>query len=910
MLKALLAVAVSGSVLPAAAQLSDGLEWRLIGPFRGGRTIAATGIAGDPNTFFFGAVGGGVWKTSDAGTTWRPVFDKQGIASIGAMAVAPSNPRVIYVGTGETDLRSDISFGDGMYKSVDGGETWAHIGLKATRHIGRIVVDVANPDRLWVAALGHAYGPNEERGVFRSEDGGRSWQKVLYKGPDVGAVDLALGDGVMYAALWSVRRTTWSQYAPLGGKGSGLYRSQDGGTTWEAVTGGGLPEGDWGRPGVAVGGARVFVLIEGHGLYRSDDSGKNWTRSTQDSRIGSRGWYFGRVALDPRNPDVVYLPNVALYQSVDGGKNFSVLRGAPGGDDYHYLWIDPKEPARMICATDQGATITLNGGQTWTPWYNQPTGQFYHVITDNRFPYWVYGSQQDSGTAAVPSRTNHGQITEYDRQTVGGGESGWIAPDPRDPNIVYSSNTYGELTRFDRRTAQAQNISPWPKPSFATDPAQRKYRFPWTPMLIFSRAEVGTIYFGAQKLLKSTDGGLKWDEVSPDLTGSSKRGVIYTVAPSPLNKDLIWLGSDTGLVHMTRDGGKTWTNATPPGLTEWSKITHIEASKFEEGVAYAAVDRHRLDDFRPYLFRTRDYGRTWTAVTAGLAEPAFLNAVREDPVRRGLLFAATELGVAVSFDDGDLWQALQLNLPATSVRDLVVHGNDLVIGTHGRAFWILDDISPLRQQASGDVFLYRPATAVRIYSAAFLGTPLPPEVPQAKNPPGGAIIDYYLKSVPQTLVTLEVLNEGGEVIRRYSSAETEKPAETRRQAVADIWIAPPVRLTARAGLNRWVWDLREAAPGVRVMPGTYQVRLTVDGKTLTEALRVVNDPRSGATAADLAEQYSLSRKIAEALRRAEAAGMQAVASDLRAALEAAQSADRRPPTQCYALFEEAAAKIR
>ena len=987
-----------------SGSLFDGLRWRMIGPFRGGRAIAATGVPGDPNTFYFGAVGGGIWKTTNAGLTWSPIFDDQHVASIGAIEVAPSDHNVIYAGTGEADIRSDLSQGDGVYKSTDAGKTWSNIGLRDSHQIGRILIHPSNPDIVYVAALGHAYGPNPERGVYRSTDGGRTWQKVLDKGPDIGATDLAFepeNPQVIYATMWQARRPPWSVYGPLEGPGSGLYKSTDAGDHWTQLTGNGLPEGPCRRSGVAVArgthGQRVYALIDAassSGLFRSDDSAKTWTRVGTDPRIDSRAWYFSSVTVDPKNPDVVYLPNVAVYRSTDGGKNFIVLKGAPGGDDYHYLWIDPTDSARMILASDQGINITTDSGTSWSSWYNQPTAQLYHVITDNQFPYNVYGSQQDSGTAVVPSRTNHGLIAEYDRFSVGGAESGYIAPDPKDPNIFYVSNTYGTLTRFDKRTAQGQNITPWPAPAFGVDISQRKYRFPWTAPLVFSPVD-NALYYGSQYVLKTTDGGLNWHEISPDLTGAgvaySKStppdgnltienakargyGVVYSIGPSPITAGLIWAGSDTGLIHLTRDGGKTWTNVTPPGVTDWSKITAVEASHFAAGAAYAAVDRHRLDDNKPYLYRTRDYGKTWTPITTGIEAPSFLNAVREDPVRKGLLYACTETGVFVSFDDGDHWQSLQLNLPTVSVRDVVVQGDDLVIATHGRSFWILDDMSPLRQidakVAASDAYLYQPAAAIRMNQEPFQGTPLPPEIPKAQNPPDGAIIDYYLKSAPSGEITLDILDAKNQLVRRYSSND-HPTARRGRQAIADIWIVPPPTLTDRVGMNRFVWDLcysaasggtgdpesGQAARGPQALPGTYQVRLTVAGQRFTQPLKVALDPRSTATSADLAKQFDLAMKTSRQLRSATDAaqqigslrrqlsdakakasgdsallasiasldsdaakiagaaggrnadappsGLNADRAQLNAVVNVVDSADRTPPAQAYALFDQA-----
>ena len=650
-------------LLCAAAQaadpaLFDRLEWRMVGPFRGGRVAAVAGVAGDLATGYFGAVGGGVWKTEDAGTTWVPIFDQQKIASIGAIAVAPSNPDVVYVGTGEADIRSQIGFGDGMYKSTDAGKTWKHIGLRDSRQIAKVLVDPRNADLVYVAALGHAYGPNAERGVFRSSDGGATWQKVLDRGPEVGAVDLAFEPGnsrVIYATVWGARRPQWSQYAPIELPGSGLWKSTDGGDHWVQVSGAGLPS-TWHRAGVATAaGGRVYVLLDSDGLYRSDDAGATWTKVSSNPGISSRGWYFCGVTVNPKNPDDVWIPNVAVYHSTDGGKNFTINRGAPGGDDYRIIWMDEKDPRHMVLGSDQGTNISLNGGKTWSSWYNQPTAQFYHVITDNQFPYWIYGSQQDSGTAAVPSRTNHGEIDARDWITFGGEESGYVAIDPKDSNIIYVGNTNGGLNRFDKRTGEAQNITPWPLRGARGDISQEKYRYPWTSPLIFSALEPNTLYWGSQYVMKTVDGGLHWSEISPDLTGTSNKiaidgnindpaikiqlgyGVVYSIAPSRLRSGEIWAGSDTGLIHLTRDGGKTWANVTPKGLGPWSKVSQIDASHFDAGTAYASIDRHRMEDYKPYIYRTRDYGKNWDVIAGGLEEPAYLNCVREDPVRRGLL---------------------------------------------------------------------------------------------------------------------------------------------------------------------------------------------------------------------------------------------------------------------------------
>jgi photosystem II stability/assembly factor-like uncharacterized protein len=886
-------------------ELFSALKWRLIGPFRGGRAVTVAGIPGNATTFYFGAVDGGIWQTNDAGVVWKPIFDSQHVASIGALAVAPSNPQVIYAGTGESDIRSDLSSGDGVYKSTDGGQSWSNLGLRDTKQISKVIVDPRDANIVYVAALGHAYTPNAERGVFKSTDGGTTWAKILDQGPDIGASDLAIATAspdVLFATMWHARRPPWSIYAPIGGPGSGLYRSRDGGSTWMHLTGAGLPDGDWGRTavGVSADGKRVYALIDAKkgGLYRSDDGGNTWTLANSDRRITSRAWYFGNITVDPQNPDVIYMPNVALYRSEDGGKTISVLRGAPGGDDYHQIWIDPKDSSRMVLATDQGTTVSLNYGKTWSTWYNQPTAQLYHVITDNRFPYAVYGNQQDSGGVAVWSRGDSGQITPRDWFPASGSESGYMAPDPNDPNILYTTEAYGGVSRFDLRTSFSQNVTPWPLPTWSSEIVDRKYRDPWAPVLLFSPFDKKTLYLGTQFVMKTLDGGLHWETISPDLTGSTRRegdkkpegpptvenakergyGVVYTIAPSALNGDLIWAGSDTGLIHITRDGGKTWQNVTPKGLTDWSKISFIEASHFDAAEAYAAVDRHRLDDRQPYLYRTRDYGATWQAITNGISEPSFLRVMREDPQVRGLLYAATEFGVYVSFDDGNHWQSLQLNLPVTAVHDLVIHGDDLVIATHGRSFWILDDIIPLRQAGAamkaGASWLYQPGTAVRVDNDPFAGTPLPPEEPTAENPPNGAVIDYYLKN-PATQVKLEIFDSKQTLVHSFSAGG--KEMKLPPMAISERWFPKPEALEKSPGMHRFVWNLAwgssggEHAPededdffaprGPRAVPGDYSLRLTVDGNVMSQPLKVAMDPRSRVTSQELDKQLELGRQI-------------------------------------------------
>ncbi len=907
-LRRFLFVVVCATGLAAAAQQVDpslfaGMQWRLIGPFRGGRALTAVGVPGQPSLFYFGAVGGGVWKSTDAGMTWQPIFDSQPIASIGAVAVAPSDPKVIYVGSGEADMRSDITYGNGMYKSSDGGRTWSHIGLADTQQIGRILVDPANADVVYVAALGHAYGPNSERSVFRTTDGGKSWQRVLYKDENTGAIDLAFdprNGRVIYAALWQTRRPPWNVYPPSNGPGSGLYKSTDGGATWQHLEGNGLPSEGLGRIGVAVAPTdpnRVYLVVDAKdgGIYRSDDAGKSWTRTNSTARVWTRGWYFGGITVDPHNADIVYVPNVSLYKSTDGGRSFTAFKGAPGGDDYHSVWIDPADSNRMITASDQGTVVTLNGGQTWSSWYNQPTGQMYHVATDNRFPYWVYGAEQDSGAIAGPSRSHYSSITANDWRPISvGDESGMIAPDPGNTNIVFG----GTVTRYDWTTGQNQNVSP-------TIGRPGPFRETWTLPLAFSPADHSKLYFSFQYLFRTTNGGNTWDQISPDLTrenppappnldaitaryglASTRKGVIYTIAPSPLDANLVWVGTDDGLIQLTGDDGKSWRDVTPRQLTPWSKVGIIEASHFDRQTAYAAVDRHRLDDLKPYIYRTHDGGKSWQFAATGIPEGAFVNVVREDPQRRGLLYAGTELGVYVSFNDGDDWQPLQLNLPVVSVRDIVVHGNDLVIATHGRAFWVLDDVSSLREVEAGlatrPAHLFRPASAIRVRPGSDQGTPYPPEIAHAENPPSGAILDYYLQTGSSEPVTLEILDSKGGLVRRYASNEKPAPVNESTLPFPMHWVRPPQVLPALAGMHRFVWDLRYAARtaqpaspsgrggrgGPWAAPGEYTVRLTVDGKSYTQPLSLAKDPRVQATAADLDKQFIAAEQCEIALAQA------------------------------------------
>ena len=899
------------------------LHWRLIGPFRGGRVLAVTGVPGSSRVFYFGSVDGGVWKTEDAGRTWKPIFDHEPVGSIGAIAVAPSDANVIYVGTGEADMRSDIAQGDGVYKSTNGGRSWMHLGLTDTRQIARIIVDPHNPNIVFVAALGHPYGPNAERGVFRSLDGGRHWQKVLYLNDNTGAVDLAFKPGdsrTIYAALWQTRRPPWSVYPPSNGPGTGLYVSHDGGNHWTHVIGHGFPAHP-GRIGLAVAPTRpdwLYAIVGGtwksEGLYRSEDGGVTWRRLSRDPRITQRCWYFCALTVDPANADRLYVMDTIVLRSNDGGKHFIALKGDPTGDDYHQLWIDPTDPNRMILGSDQGTEVTLDGGKTWSTWYNQPTAQVYKISTDDRYPFWVYGSQQDSGAFALPSQTigYDGITMEEFRELTPGGENGNVVPDPENPNIVYGDGT-GETTtvqKLDVRTGQVRDVDP-----MLAYPDAR-YRTDWTLPLVFSPYDHKTLYFANQFLFSTDDGGVHWRRISPDLSRKNpgvppnlgpvtaagnidvgpRRGVIDSIAPSPFTARVIWVGTDDGLVWRTDDGGAHWINVTPKVLTPWSKVAGIVLSRFHRGTAYLAIDRHRLDDETPYIYVTRNDGKTWTLITDGIPRHDFVNVVREDPVKPGLLYAGTEYGVFVSFDDGAHWQSLQQNLPVSSVRDIKIRDNDLVLATHGRGVWIMDDITALRQMGAvrpGSVTLFKPEPAIRLRPAGFTGTPFPKSEPMAANPPFGAYIDYVLPRNVTGPVTFTILDARGRVVRRYSSAEHVVPPNPAKLDYAPIWAKRPMVPAATPGMHRLVWDLHYAAPrapgaagpekpGVWAPPGRYTVVLTVDGRTYRQPLRVEPDPNVKVPQAALVSQFHLARKIERTQFRA--AQAEAVAVKLLDAL--------------------------
>ena len=881
--------------------LFKGMKYRPIGPFRGGRSLTAAGIPGDPTTYYFGSTGGGVWKSTDGAVTWSPVFEKDGAPSIGSVAVSVSDPNIVYVGTGEACIRGNISQGDGVWRSLDGGKSWKNIGLKDSRAIGKVIVHPRNPDVVFVAALGHPFGPNTERGVFRTLDGGKTWEKVLYKDENTGAIDIAFdpqNSNILFAALWQARRTPWSLTS--GGPGSGLYRSTDGGTTWKRMSEG-LPKGPYGRIGVAVAAdsERVYAIIEAKdgGLYRSDDGGDKWQLVNGGHSLYQRPWYYMHVVADPQDADTVYVLDVEFFKSTDGGRTFNKVK-VPHGDN-HGLWIDPKNPKRMIASDDGGATVSLDGGKSWTREDNQPTAQFYHVITDTRTPYYVYGAQQDNSTVAIASRSDNGAIGRDDWYPVGGGEAGYIAPYPPDPNIVYAGDYEGNLTRFDRRTNQVRNIAVLPELSDGRGAATLEHRFQWTAPIVISPLDPNTLYYGGERIFKTTDGGVHWEAISPDLTRNDKAkqqasggtitiddtgteyyDTVFSIAPSPLAKGLIWVGTDDGLIQITRDEGKTWTNVTPKELAEWSRVSLVEASPHDAGTAYVAVDRHQHDDLAPYIYKTSDYGKSWTKVTNGIPEGVFVRAVREDPKKKGLLYAGTERGVFVSFDDGAHWRSMQLNLPITPIHDLVVKDDDLVLATHGRSFWILDDVSPLRQFADSvaaeAAHLYQPATAYRVHTG---------EAPRrvvfaGKNPPSGAVIYYFLKQAPKEgEVRIDILDAAGAVIRTYSSNKSVPLDEPRDPDDKK----PEKQIKVEDGLNQFVWDLHyepaervpgyflweynDGAKGPLAVPGHYQVRLTVAGKSQTAPLELKLDPRVSTSQSDLEKQFKLQMDVREQLNR-------------------------------------------
>ncbi len=927
----------------------NSMRWRCIGPHRGGRTVGAVGVPSQPNVFYIGVNNGGVWKTTDYGRTWKPIFDEQPTGSVGDVVVSPSNPNVIYVGSGEGLQRPDLSVGDGIYKSADGGKTWTNTGLKNAQQIGGLAIHPTNENIVFAAALGHPYGPNEERGVYRTTDGGKTWQRVLYKDENTGAVQVTIDPidpNIVYADMWAGRQGPWENGA-WNGSESGLYKSTDGGATWKKLSNG-LPTTaqGLGRIGFCVAPSdnrRLYATVDAGkegGIYRSDDAGENWRRIQTDNRYWGRAADFAELKVDPLNEDIVYSVNVVTWKSVDGGANWKAFRGAPGGDDYHRIWINPSNNKIILIASDQGAIITVNGGESFSSWYNQPTAQFYHVSTDNAFPYNVYSGQQESGSVCIASRGHDGQITFRDWQPVGAEEYGYVAADPNDPNIVYG----GKLSRYDKRTGQTQNIAPEAVRS-------GQYRFLRTAPVLFNPIDKKTLYYAGNVLFKTTNGGNKWDIISPDLSREKwdvpasvgiytnedmktmpRRGVIYTVAPSYVDINTIWCGTDDGLIHVTNDGGKTWKNVTPPGISSWSKVSLMDASHTDKNTVYAAVNRIRCDDMKPHIYKTTDGGKSWKEIVNGLPDDP-INVVREDPKRKGLLFAGSERAVYVSFDDGEHWQSLRLNMPATSIRDLVIKDDDLVIGTHGRSFWILDDITPLRyldeKLSASPIILYKPQTAYRVRWNLNTDTPLPQEEPAGDNPPDGAIINYYLNEEASS-VKLEIFEGAnvlhpGKLIRTYSSKDT-------LYKIPDVniplyWIRPQQLLSAKEGSHRFLWDMHytplnvpasypiaavynnttpaETSPWV--MPGKYIAKLTVDGAERLQSFEIKMDPRVKTAAKDLQLQHDYSVKcynyIKDCMQKGKA--FEKYIGAFAAVMNAMQDADMPPTQQAIAAFVKA-----
>jgi photosystem II stability/assembly factor-like uncharacterized protein len=923
------AIAASLIATAASAQTPDvtgALQWRPIGPFRGGWSTIAVGIAEQSDTFYFGAAGGGVWKSEDAGASWHSLGDQLGAASVGAMAIAPSDAGTIYVGTGQVEPRYDVAAGNGVYKSSDGGKTWNSVGLVATRHIGAILVDPRKADNVLVGALGHYFGANKERGVYKSTDGGKTWQQTLFVDDKTGVVDLAADPAnpdVIYAAAWQARNWPWlSYFQPNAGPGSGVYKSSDGGSTWKRITGNGWPTANLGRIGLATStGGRVYAVVkvspgsgnvhhaahedEG-GLYVSDDAGATWKLASKESWLQND--YFARITVDPGNRDRLYSAGQSIRRSDDAGKTWTIAKGAPGGDDYHYLWINPKHPERMVAASDQGTTVSVDDGKSWSDWYNQPTGQFYHLAADNRFPYWVYSGQQDSGTIGTSTRSDYGALSFRDWNPVGGDERDYDIPDPQDANIIYGSGLGGRLSRWDKRTGEVQNIAPWPTSvSYGGRPTAFKYRYTWITPIAVSQKPPYPLYQGAQVLFRSLDRGNTWSVISPDLSAKDANakdcagdlapaqaracgyGVIFSIGLSPRDNDEIWIGTDDGTIRRTRDGGKQWDNVTPKEVPAWGKVSSMDVAATAPDSAYVAIDNHRQDDFRPLVLRTHDGGKTWTDISKGLPANQFVAVVRADPVKGGLLYAGTETGVFVSFDDGAHWQSLRNNLPTALVNDLLVHGDDLIAATQGRAIWILDDVAPLRQHelaAKSAPMLFEPAIAIRVRGSQGRDTPPPADTALGENPPTGAIIDYQLPAKAKQ-VTLEI-RQGGKLVRRFASEAKEAAPEAERY-FSEGWVSPPQQVSADAGAHRFVWDLRSERPravhfdfginavyregtpiapqGMLVAPGEYDVVLNVDGKSVQTKLKVTADPRALADVQTLPAAAAFGHDVYAALER-------------------------------------------
>jgi photosystem II stability/assembly factor-like uncharacterized protein len=909
--------AIAASLLACSLSAQDlsalkSVKYRQIGPFRGGRVVAVAGVDSQPSTYYFGAVGGGVWKTTDAGTTWEPVSDGQpfGTSDVGAIAVADSDPNIIYVGMGETPIRGNVSHGDGMYKSMDAGKTWKHIGLEATRQIGRVRIHPKNPDIAFACALGHVWAPNEERGIYRTSDGGKTWKQVFTRGPKAGCVELELdpnNPNVIWAGFWEAYRKPWTLES--GGPGSGLFKSTDGGDTWTDLTRApGLPKGIVGTVGVAVSPVnsdRIFASYEAEdgGIFRSDNGGKTWTKVNEDRKLRQRAWYYNRLFCDPKNQDIIYGLNVGFFKSIDGGKTFPIVLNPPHGDN-HEMWIAPSDPNRMIEGNDGGANISLNGGKSWSSIMNQPTAQFYRVSVDDQFPYWIYGAQQDNTTVKIVSRTNSGGITEANWYPVGGGESGWVVSYPKDPEVVFAGSYDGLITRYDHRNGQTRDVTVWPDNPMGHGAEDMKYRFQWNFPIIFSPHDPELLYAGGNVLFTSANQGQSWKAISPDLTRNdkSKQGpsggpitkdntaveyycTIFTIAESPVKKGVIWTGSDDGLVHVSQDAGAHWTNVTPKGMPEWMQINSIEASPFDPGTAYFAGTMYKFDDYHPYLYKTSDYGKTWTSINTGIPADAFTRVIREDPNKKGLLFAGTETGLYVSFDDGAKWQPMQLNLPISPVADLAIQKRDkeLVVATQGRSFWIFDDMPLLHQLASNPV-LYKPKETYRITGGGRGGGGLRGgNMPVGTNPASGAVIYYNLAAKPKD-ASLEFLDPQGKLVRAFTNKAVHREetlAASSEEEDFSARFAGPTSIPAEAGLNRFVWDLRYpdairfpgmilwagSTRGPLIVPGKYTLKLTYDGKTETQTLDVLADPRVKTTQEQYLSQLELELQIRDKLNK-------------------------------------------
>jgi photosystem II stability/assembly factor-like uncharacterized protein len=885
---------------PAATNRAfKSLRWRLLGPWRGGRVDAVAGDPTKPLVHYMGAVNGGVWKTANAGISWENLTDgKTDISSVGAITVAPSDPNVIYVGTGESQLREDLTYGTGIYRSTDAGESWQHLGLAETHQVTAIRVHPGNPDIAYVAAIGHAFGPNPERGVFRTTDGGKSWRKILFLDDSTGATDLSLdptNPRILYASMWKFQRSPWGMEA--GGGKSGLWKSTDGGDSWTDLSANpGMPKAPLGKIGIDVSPAnprRLYASVEARdtlgGIFRSDDGGATWARTNGEQKFQVRPWYYSAVTADPTNENVVYVMNLQVWKSIDAGKTFTRVR-VPHGDT-HIMWVDPRNPNRLINGNDGGATVSLDGGKSWSSIMNQPTSQFYHVITDNQWPYRLYGAQQDNSAITIASRSDFGAITERDWWSVAGCENAHIAIDPRDPNITYGGCYTGMLMRHDNRTQQTRDIAVWLNNYDGMPVRDVPNRFQWTFPVVLSPHDPSVLYVTSQHVWRSTTEGRSWERISPDLsyadpatmgpsggpvhkdmTGTEWYATIYAFAESPRTKGVLWAGTDDGRVHLSRDNGGSWVEVTPPAMVKHTRVTGIDPSPHDPAVAYLSATRYQLDDFQPYLYKTTDYGRSWARIDAGIPMGAYTRSVREDPVKRGLLFAATEIGVWVSLDDGARWEPLQLNLPRASVRDLRVHGNDLVVATHGRSFWALDDIAVIRQLHDSvtrkAVHLFQPSVAYR-----FAGGRRGPGGMAGENPYDGVLVDYWLGQPPAAPLTLQFLDARGAMVRTFSSAARDSTAKPPADSLA--YLASDSIVTTRAGSNRFFWNLRlpdakslktvvndmGTLAGPTVVPGEYRVRLIAGADTMVRALTVRLDPRLQATTADLQATFDLGMKV-------------------------------------------------